>query len=201
MLSFPASKAGGPSVPLFGRRLRATLLCWVFGCTPLTAAEPLEYQVKAAFLYNFARFIEWPAATGRDGFAICVLGEDPFGSALQGLTRKRVRGVPIRVRRLRAVAEGDHCQVLFIAASERHALVEALAYLAGRPVLTVSDIGGFTELGGIVELYIENKRVRFAINPAAAAHSGLKVSSKLLSLARVVRRTGRAEGGTGAYLR
>lgn len=200
MPSFRVRQEPGRRWPLKWR-LAVTLLCWLLGSMPAQAAEPLEYQVKAAFLYNFARFIEWPVDTYADRFSICVLGEDPFGAALQRLAEKQIRGVQIQVRRLSSIDGADSCQVLFIASSERHALVEVLAHVAGKPVLTVSDIKGFARVGGIVEFYLDRKRIRFAVNPRAAHRAGLSVSSKLLSLARVVDHGSHSAGGGNARLR
>ena len=183
------------------RLLACALLGGLLVVSPVHPGESLEYRVKAAFLYNFARFVEWPPGTYAERFGICVLGENPFGPALQRLTEKRVRSVPIAVRELRSVEEIAHCQVLFVARSQRDELVEVLARLIDKPVLTVSDIDGFSRVGGIIEFYLERNRVRFSVNPHLARRAGLSVSSKLLGLARVVDSGSRSAGGGNAHLR
>lgn len=149
-----------------------------------------EYQIKAVFLFNFAQFVEWPAAAFASAEApLCfgVLGDDPFGSTLEAVVRdEAVRGRTLIVRRGRRTEELKECQLLFVSRSERARMDEILAELAGAPILTVSEIEGFGARGGIVNFYLEENRVRFEINPQAAAQCGLRVSSELLSLGKIV---------------
>lgn len=152
------------------------------------AEQPsLEYQVKAAFLLNFTKFVEWPA----DGFAdavspisICVTGDTPVELALQQI----VAGESVRGRKLaalRAPAEpSKSCQVLFVSKTEKD--VSKLLAGLGRSVLTVGESEGFLADGGMINFVIEDRRVRFDINQKAAANSALKLSSKLFSVARQV---------------
>ncbi|MFH1569952.1 MAG: YfiR family protein [Gemmatimonadota bacterium] len=156
---------------------------------PLVAAEPrpAEYVVKAAFLYNFARFAEWPTARDPDApLIICVLGEDPFGEALEGLAGGTVRGQKIAVRRAARSTEVEPCDILFISASEAPHLAELLPRYGSEPILTVSDIARFAESGGIVQLTMSGNRVRFRVNVAAAGRAGIRLSAKLLRLGEVV---------------
>lgn len=151
--------------------------------------ELSEYQVKAAYLFNFLKFVEWPEDAFADPLApivIGVIGEDPFGSALpQVVIGKTVQGrdLVIRVYRTGENLRGAH--ILFISASESKRLLMILSSLRGSSVLTVADTAGFLEAGGMIQFLSENDRVRFAINAEAAGRAKLKVSSKLLSLARV----------------
>jgi hypothetical protein len=149
----------------------------------VTHAQPTEYQVKAAFLYNFARFTTWPSQDAQPFFNICVLGSDPFGEALDALEGKTIGDNPIKVSRRREISEAD-CQVLFISRSEQGNLSTILEALAGSPVLTVSEIEGFTEHGGAIQFYAEKNKVRFKINQRAAEELGLKISSHLLKLGK-----------------
>jgi hypothetical protein len=150
-----------------------------------------EYQVKAAFLYNFVKFIEWPSDAFNDGsnsFVIGVIGDDPFGGALdQSVSGKSVNGRQLSVRRLQWGQDLRACHILFISSSERNRLAQIFASLRGASVLTVSDMGQFIQQGGIINFILEASRVRFEINATAAGQARLKISSKLLSLAKTVR--------------
>ncbi|HUI76802.1 MAG TPA: YfiR family protein [Bryobacteraceae bacterium] len=153
------------------------------------AQEPVEYEVKAAFLYNFAKFVQWPsdAAGASASLRLCILGRDPFGSLLEkALTGRTVGEKPIEIGRAAEARQLSTCQVVFISSSERTQAAAIVATLSARPILTVSEIPGFAALGGMVNFYIEDRRIRFEINPKAAARSGLRISSQLLKLARVV---------------
>jgi YfiR/HmsC-like len=158
---------------------------------PAAAQGAGEYQVKAAYLYQFLNFVEWPErafANAGASFEICVMGADPFGSDLDNTVRgKRVRGRPVHVQRIAAQVEGKSCHVLFIAASERTRLSRILEAVASRPLLTVSELPGFEEQGGIIRFVVEHDNVRLRINPNNGAAAGLQISAKLLSVATVVR--------------
>lgn len=173
--------------------MRSLLL--LVGAGLLAAGAPGEYQVKAVFLYNFAQFVEWPAAAFADAnapFAICVLGEDPFGKQLDDVVQgERVAGRAMLVRRMGDVAESQGCHILFVSASQSANLGRIHAALAGRSVLTVSDMEAFTSRGGMVRLYTESNRIRLRIGLATATEAGLTISSKLLRLAEIV-----PQGGT-----
>lgn len=160
----------------------------------LAAGAPGEYQVKAVFLYNFAQFVEWPAAAFADAstpFAICVLGEDPFGKQLDDVVHgETVAGRPMLVRRMGDVAESQGCHILFISTSQSANLGRIHVALEGRSVLTVSDMEAFTSRGGMVRLYTESNRIRLRIGLAAATEARLTISSKLLRLAEIVPQSG-----------
>jgi hypothetical protein len=172
--------------------LRALLLLLVV--TTLTAsgaaAQPTasEYEVKAAFLYNFARFVEWPEGLSGSPFVIGVFGEDPFGSVLdQTVGGKRVGGSELVVRRFRSLESLEPCRILFVGAGEQGRFAQVVAALHGAPVLTIGESEGFLERGGMINLRLEGQKVRFEINAGEAERAGLKISSQLLKLAiRVV---------------
>jgi hypothetical protein len=147
-----------------------------------------EYEVKAAFIYNFAKFVEWPSAAGADmPFVVTVLGEDPFGQALEDALRgKSVGGRPIVLRRARALDEVGPSQILFISDSEKPALPSILEELATDPVLTVGDMGQFAARGGVIGFRLEGERIRLDVSLAAAERSRLRLSSQLLQIARIV---------------
>jgi hypothetical protein len=149
-----------------------------------------EYEVKAAFLYNFAKFIAWPDKSFADPgapFAFCVLGADPFGRTLDdALQGKTIGSHPVTLTRLQGAAQARRCQMVFVSSSESRRLPEIEDRLRGASVLLVGDFPGFADAGGALQFIIEDNRVRFLINTDAAQRAGLRLSSKLLSVARVV---------------
>ena len=152
--------------------------------------SPTEYEVKAAFLYNFARFVEWPAAALHDPgapFVIAILGRDPFGAVLdETVAGKTVAGRPIEVHRIPRVDDARDAQIVFVAPSERANMAAILKALERPGVLTVGDTDGFALRGGAINFTVQARRVRFEINPAVAEQAGLKMSSQLLKLATLV---------------
>jgi hypothetical protein len=181
-----------PFSPNRGRVLVASLgLLWTFSPCAADAARqrPTEYQVKAAFVLNFARFVEWPpdAAPPGSPLTICVLGRDPFHEALDAVTRgERVGGREIAVKRLNPRGDPSACQVLFVSRSERWRVSSVLQSVQGKSVLTVSDIDDFASHGGMIHFIKQNNRITFEINPQAAERARLRISSRLLSLGRIV---------------
>ena len=150
---------------------------------PLRAQEvPLEYQVKATYLYNFVKFIEWPGQpTGP--LNICVAGRNPFGTVLDDLlVNETINGRPVRARVILEPEAG--CQVVFVPAGA--AVTAYLRAARGAPILTVGEDSDFLDRGGMISLYRDNENVRFSINPAAAERAKLRISSRLLALARIV---------------
>jgi hypothetical protein len=147
-----------------------------------------EYEIKAAFLFNFTKFVEWPPddETVR---TICIYGDDPFGSTIDRLTRgKTVHGRSIEVRRLRQASEATGCHVAFVRSEEREKAAAMLDAVRGRPVLTVSEQGQFGDMGGVVYLETSDHRVEVVISAIAAEAAGLKISAKLMTLATIVGR-------------
>jgi len=167
------------------------VLCVVASPAPNAhATRPSEYQVKAAFLYNFAKFVEWPAEAFADTSApiiLGVLGQDPFGVVLeQTIQGKTVRGRTLVIRRFERIQDVEVCHVLFVSSSEEKHLARILEGLKGSGVLTVSEMEQFARNGGIIQFIMQENKVRFEINVDAAERAGLKISSKLLKLSRVV---------------
>jgi hypothetical protein len=150
-------------------------------------AAPTEYQIKAAFLYNFAKFVEWPPSAFADAqspIVIGVLGKNVFDSNLEKIIHgKTVNNRPFLFKEFHTAIEATKCHILFISASEKEKLPKILASLQGTSVLTVSETDQFIASGGMINFVIEDQKIHFQINDAAAKKAGLKISSKLLSLA------------------
>lgn len=164
--------------------LGALLVLLPAGAFAQTASE---YDVKAAFLYNFTKFVEWPPAAfpaESSQLRLCILGDNPFGTTLESLIEgEEVQGRRLQYLRVDVLHSPGHCHVLFISRSERARIPAVLMALRGSPVLTVSETDGFLEWGGTINFKIQEGKVRFEINPGAAERGGLKMSSKLLRLA------------------
>jgi len=167
---------------------------WLAGVCAATAADTSpgagEYQVKAAFLFNFTKFTNWPPSvfpSANAPIVIGIVGEDPFGKTIDDLVSgEAVGGHPLVVKRLRADDDLRACHLLFISRSEKERLPAVLSQLKGSPVLSVGEFNGFAEQGGMVNLLLANKSVKIEINQAAAEQAGLQISAKLLKLARLV---------------
>ncbi|HEY3971568.1 MAG TPA: YfiR family protein [Candidatus Sulfotelmatobacter sp.] len=153
--------------------------------------KPTEYEVKATYLYNFTRFVEWPVqgAQGEgDSFAICVLGDNPFGPALEAtVAQETIGGKNAVAKQIHTMQDAADCRVLFISTSEDKRLKQILMSLGTASVLTVSDLPKFTERGGMVQFVVDGNRVRFEVNSASAERAGLTLSSELLKVAVNVR--------------
>lgn len=148
-----------------------------------------EYEIKAAFLYNFVKFVRWPCDGSADGcgaYRIGVLGDDPFGSMLdEAVVGKRIRGNALEIVRFSSIDEVDGVHVLFVCSGSTD-VERVLRRLEDRPVLTVGESERFALQGGTVRLFLEKRRMRFEINPGAAKRHGVHVSPELLVLARIV---------------
>lgn len=151
-----------------------------------------EFQVKAAYLYNFGRFVEWPDENTPDKkevFEICVLGADPFGPTLDAaLARETIDGKSVTAKRIAKPQDVDSCRIVFISSSEEGHLKEVLTALDKSSVLTVSDIPRFSERGGMIGFVLDGDRVRFDVNLASAQDARLTLSSELLKVASNVRK-------------
>ena len=170
------------------RRVCAFLLALAAADTSTGSAPAVtESAVKAAFLCGFAEFVEWPGAPAGDPLVIGILGEDPFGALLDETVKNRaLQNKPLALKRVHTVEDAAHCQIVYVSASEKRNLDSILRALAKASVLTVSDIDGFAERGGVIGFVTEQQRVRFHINVEAADRAGLQISSRLLKLARIV---------------
>ena len=150
----------------------------------------LEYQIKAACLYNFAKFVDWPSTAFPDRtspIVFGILGEDPFGNALERIVKnKAISGRTLTIKRSQRVEDLKDCQVLFISRSEQARLPQILTALKGLSILTVSDTEEFLADGGIINFKMQDDKVRFEVNVATARGEALKISSELLDLAITV---------------
>jgi hypothetical protein len=156
-----------------------------------------EYDVKAAFLLNFAKFVDWPprAFAGPDGpLTICVLGADPFGQTLDDTLRdERIGGLRLLPARVMTVAEAHRCHIVYVSPSEEPRYAAILDGLDTRRVLTVGDSPTFLEAGGHLRFYLESNNVRFAVNPESVARAQFRISSKLMRVATLERPARRGE--------
>jgi hypothetical protein len=174
------------------------VLCLAQGITPRIAAGQREatgeYELKAAMLYNLTRFVEWPPSASHDPQApiqLCILGRDPFGSTLASIVLKQtVNGRPVLIRHSQNDAGIRACHLLYISSSERNTVIQILAILKGSSVLTVGEMTQFAAHGGMIQFSLEERQVRFDINLDAVARAGLKISSRLLVLARIIKDQG-----------
>jgi hypothetical protein len=178
------------AVPMVG-------VCLAFAAQ--TSAQTVEEsQVKAAYLYNFAKFVEWPSGIFRnpdDPAVICVVGDERTSDVLkQAVSGKKANGRPVEARRPHSSADFKSCQILFIGFSDKTRIAETLNGLRGSSVLTVGQDGAFIRLGGMINLARNNKMIELEIDPEAANAAGLKISSRLLVVARLVKAQ-RPEGG------
>ncbi len=173
----------------------AVAVTWVLVAVPFLRAQslkPTDYDVKAAYLYNFGHFVEWPAniaSAQNDSFTVCVLGQDPFGPVLDTtLAGETIAGKKVTAKRIATLQESGTCQILFLSSAEEAQLKTILKALNKQAVLTVSDMPEFSQHGGMIQFVPEGNRVRFEVNLAAVQHAGLTLSSELLKVATTVRR-------------
>jgi hypothetical protein len=156
---------------------------------PAETVHPTESQVKAAYLYNFGKFVRWPSdkEVSRNSLEICILGQDPFGPVLDAtVAGESIDGKGITVKRISKVQDAPQCGILFISLSEGDHLAPILAAAQHSGTLTVSDIPRFAEQGGIIGFVIKQDKIRFEVNRGAAALSHLTLSSELLKVASKV---------------
>ena len=157
--------------------------------SPTAATASREYLLKAAFLFNFAKFTTWPIAAFSDPHSplhLCILGEDPFGAAMEAIEGKSIKQRPLAVIRIAQVSDAERCHILFLCPSEKERLRTILDNLRERPILTISDIPNFAQAGGTINLKTVEDRIRFDINVDAANAADLKISSKLLRLGNII---------------
>jgi len=167
------------------------ILLFTFSSSWALPAEALEeYQMKAAFLYNFAKFVEWPPDTFKSAGAPivgCVLGVSPFSSALERAANGRmIEDRKFLIRHISDLRQVAGCQILFVTATERRTPRAILKELKNRGILTVGEVDGFTSEGGVANFKLEGGRIRIQINLAAAEREKLRISPKLLNMAQIV---------------
>jgi hypothetical protein len=171
--------------------------CWLC-LNPATALslneETIEYPLKLACLYNFTKFVEWPASSYRNpeaSLAICIVGDDPFSPKLEGeLSTRSVGGHPVEVRTLKLKDSLSACHIVFVPVTEKNQATRILSGLRGSSTLTVGESEGFAAMGGIINLTVEGNMLHFEVNALAAERAGLKISSKFLSMAKIVNEQG-----------
>jgi hypothetical protein len=189
-------------VQLIKRRVRAAIaiLPILLGAIALNAQNTsgsAEYLIKAGFIYNFANLVQWPSssfAQPDSPIVIVILGEDHFGATLdRALDGKKVNARSFVIKRARSISELQRtlgpqkdCQILYVSSSEMPHLSDAIQMLKGVPVLTIGETPGFARNGGIINLILEDNKVRFEVNVVAAKEADLNISSRLLALARIV---------------
>jgi hypothetical protein len=166
------------------------LLILFGGLGPVQAEESTqEYQLKLAFMVNFARFITWPEVSFAEQpqVTLCVLGKNPFGNALSGVEDKKVGDHTLKVKQLDGLGKEQQCHLLFVSQSAAGSLATLEPALGLRPVVTVSDIPGFAAAGGSIEFVLKDEKLAFIINNSAMKDRGIQASSSLLNLAASVR--------------
>ncbi|MDP1947537.1 MAG: YfiR family protein [Nitrospirota bacterium] len=177
-------------------RTALTALCIVIFssvCTGIRAQaqEPnAEYQLKAAFLFNFAKFVEWPDSSSSSSSApltICVLGNDPFGASLDAIEEKTIKGRALAVKRLRSIGGTKDCQILYVSPNELTHMAEIVRSLQKTPVLTVCDVESCAEAGIMLNMRMVENRVQLDMNLDVVQRTPLKVSSQLMKLTRIVK--------------
>ena len=175
--------------------MRRWAWCWLFVavvCPPsVLAQDPLEDEalLTAAFIYNFAKFIRWPMGTwtGPKGpLVLCTVGKDELLGSLERLGNERIGGRPVVIRRVDADAGGRECHILYISGSEHRHFARLIEQTLAAPVLTISEIRGFADSGGVIQLFRAKDRIRFKINLDVATRKRLKLSARLLDLAEVI---------------
>jgi hypothetical protein len=184
-----AGRAAPPSVRLGRRALLAAAIAAVLA-PPASHAENREYQLKSAFLFNFIKFVDWPAQAlpeSNPNIRVCVAGRAALAAVQETINGKPVKGKTVVVAPFNGPQDLGNCQVLFISAGEQGRAKSILDAARNASVLTVGESEGFTHSGGIINFTSESNKIRFEINPEAAERSRLSVSSQLLKLAKVVR--------------
>lgn len=167
-------------------RWRGRLCVLLLLAAPVSSPAEDAYRIKAAFLYNFTKFVTWPAALEQQGgtLNLCLFDGNPFGEYVHVLSGRRVRNFELRIREVQTLADLPACNILFLAGEKQTAQV--LGAVAGQPVLTISDQAGFVGQGGAIELLTDDNRVRFDVNLQRVRDQQLDMSSRLLQLARRV---------------
>jgi len=159
----------------------------------LDSSDSSEYLIKAGFIYNFAKLVEWPTASFAQPdspIVIGILGEDPFGATIDRIVAdKKINGRGFAVKRVkwsRDFKDLRDCNILFVSSSEKEHIESVIDAMKGLPILTIGDAPGFAKRGGIINFMLEDNKVRFEVNVEAAKHADLTISSRLLTLARIV---------------
>lgn len=187
--SVPRNAGAGSGKTMRAALSRVGLAIWLVLAVTWSHAQQSqapEYQLKAAFLFNFAKFVDWPPEVFPDPqspIVIGIVGENPFKDYLETAIRgKAINNRAVVLKVFTANLEITNCHILFVSSSEKSHLTELFRTLATAPVLTVSEVDGFTGAGGMINFFSDEKKVRFEINNESATRARLKISSKLLAL-------------------
>lgn len=167
----------------------ALLIVTTVALHPAAWAGELENKVKTAYIYNFTKFIDWPGEAvteTAESIRICFVGNDPLRTLLGELNNRQVNGRPIKIIRFKDLGTLSPCDMIYISRSEERQLPLILQRLQGMPVLTISDIPQFSQRGGMIGFVTENERVKIEVNQRNVRQAGLKVSAKLLEVARII---------------
>ncbi len=164
---------------------------FLLSATCLYAEQVLynEYDVKAAFIYNFAKFTEWPEnaiSFQNDSLKLCIIGDSPFGTSLKELEGKHVKNKKLLIKHIKSMSSIKGCNMLYISKSEEKNLISIVDYANNYNVLTISDQAGFETKGVVINMFVSEDMIRFNINVDAAKKAGIKISAKLLKLASKV---------------
>lgn len=171
------------------RRVIAVLLMIGFALTGIPESfsqDVTDDEIKAALMFKFPVYVRWPEGAMNENFECCILGNGPISDLLSEFDGEKLMEKRIRVRQLSDISESDGCHILFITSSEKKNFLTILKTVKGKPVLTVGDMKGFAQNGGIINFIRKKNSVRFEINPEAGKRAGLTISSKLLRLAEIV---------------
>ena len=178
------------------------VLCflWAMCLTVLLCVVPSAYSsqeegpnklhyIKAAFVYNFAKFVEWPPTTYQteeDPIVLCVIGEGPITIAFDSLRGKKLHNRRLEICHITSISDINNCHILFVTKTEKKRIKSILDMAASKSILTIGDMEGFVEKGGIIELVMDDRKIRFNVNIKAAQKAQLAISSRLLKLARKI---------------
>jgi len=166
------------------------LICLTAVPVSVSSSETRAYEIKAAFLYNFVKFVEWPESLmkqSRGIITVGIMGTGDFGNSFDVIAGRSVKDMKLSVRYFEKAEDIRACHLLFVSDSEKNRLRDILESVRGYPVLTVGDAEDFSTLGGIIRFYTENNKVRFEINISAASKADLKISAKLLEVAKIAK--------------
>jgi hypothetical protein len=176
-------------LPVFKPGCLVLLLLMASPQTISSQAVPEEYQVKAVFLYNFSRFIDWPESsfpTPNSPFVIGILGEDPFGNYLEETVRGEAVGTHVMtIHHFQNISDIENCHILFISYKDPDKIRKALDALAGKNILTVNENTNFAKMGGMIQFYDELSKIKLMINESAIKDTQIQISSKLMKVARI----------------
>ena len=162
------------------------MLLFGLTCQVGYAKQPSEYQLKAAFLYNVARMVNWPKADRKKPLTVCLIGEDPFGDALNSIKKKKVKKRPLRFMINITISEIADCNILFVTQEAQNLLTNILPSIESQHILTMGDAPEFATQGGMVNLLKNGERIAIEINLKAVKASNIVISSRLLTLAKIV---------------